>query len=350
MPDQLRLVDRWPRVHPGELVAQLVPPPHFSDATLSSYHPDARQPSQAAALAAVAAFADRLDAPRARGWRRQGAPATGGLYLDGGFGVGKTHLLAALWHAGPRPATYGTFVEYTHLVGAVGFAAVTRLLSAHRLVCVDEFELDDPGDTVLMSTLLGHLAAAGVALAATSNTLPDAQGQGRFSAEDFSREIQGLAARFAVVSIDGEDYRHRGLAAAAAPLPPDELSSVLARVPGGVLDDFPALLTHLARLHPSAYAALVDGVSVAGWSGVTPLEDQAMALRLVVLVDRLYDRDVPLLSAGAPLDTLFTPELLVGGYRKKYRRALSRLASLSQAGARLLNGPVPAPLPSPPDA
>ena len=43
-----------------------------------------------------------------------------GLYLDGGFGVGKTHLLASTWHAAPGPKAYGTFVELTHLVGALG--------------------------------------------------------------------------------------------------------------------------------------------------------------------------------------------------------------------------------------
>jgi len=30
-------------------------------------------------------------------------PQAGGVYLDGGFGVGKTHLLASLWHAVPSP-------------------------------------------------------------------------------------------------------------------------------------------------------------------------------------------------------------------------------------------------------
>jgi cell division protein ZapE len=48
-------------------------------------------------------------------------------------------------------------VEYTNLVGALGFRAAVDSLSGSRLVCIDEFELDDPGDTVLMSTLLGEL-------------------------------------------------------------------------------------------------------------------------------------------------------------------------------------------------
>ena len=126
---------------------------------------------------------------QAAGWfgEGQGAEAPAGprgVYLDGGYGVGKTHLLASLWHATPaEPAlkAFGTFVELTNLVGALGFQQTVQTLSGHRLLCIDEFELDDPGDTVLVSTLLGKLVDAGVALAATSNTLPGKLGEGRFA-------------------------------------------------------------------------------------------------------------------------------------------------------------------------
>ena len=106
-------------------------------------------------------------------------------------------------------------MELTNLVGALGFQQTVRTLSGHRLLCIDEFELDDPGDTVLVSTLLGRLVDAGVALAATSNTLPGKLGEGRFAAADFLREIQGLSAHFRPLRIDGEDYRHRGSARGA---------------------------------------------------------------------------------------------------------------------------------------
>ncbi len=96
------------------------------------------------------------------------------------------------------------------------------------------------------------------------------------------------------------------------------------------VDDFDALLEHLATLHPSRYGALLDGVDVAVWRGVHPLSDQAVALRFVVLVDRLYDRGVRVVADGAPLDEVFTPEMLAGGYRKKYYRALSRLVALAR--------------------
>jgi len=37
------------------------------------------------------------------------------------------------------------------------------------------------------------------------------------------------------------------------------------------------------------------------------------------------------IAAGAPLDAIFDDDMLRGGYRKKYRRAVSRLVALSRA-------------------
>ncbi len=196
------------------LVATLVPPPLFATVGFDSYLPDPQQPTQAAAVAALEpSLLEWLAPPAERTWwRRAPAPPEGrsGIYLDGGFGVGKTHLLASLWHAAPEPKLFGTFVELTNLVGALGFADAVEQLARHRLICIDEFELDDPGDTVLMATLLQRLTAEGAMLAATSNTLPDRLGEDRFAAADFLREIQALAAHFDVVRIEGPDYRHRG--------------------------------------------------------------------------------------------------------------------------------------------
>jgi cell division protein ZapE len=324
-----RLADRAPVVPVEQLLAGLVPPPLFAGVRFDTYRPDPAEPSQAAAVAALRGFAAAVAAPPRR-WFRRGAPAGGrGIYLDGGFGVGKTHLLASLWHAVPGPKAYATFVELTHLAGALGFAALTERLRPLRLLAIDEFELDDPGDTVLVSTLLGRLAEAGVGLAATSNTLPDRLGEERFATEDFLREIQGLAARFTSVRVDGPDYRHRGLPVAPEPLTDDEVRRDASR-PGATVDDFAELLDHLAALHPSRYGALVDGVRLAGLTGVLPLTDQAVALRVVVLADRLYDRQIPIRASGTPLDQIFGTDMLVGGYRKKYRRAISRLVALAR--------------------
>jgi hypothetical protein len=82
---------------------------------------------------------------------------------------------------------------------------------------------------------------------------------------------------------------------------------------GAALDDFGQLWAHPQELHPVRYGALVTGVRTLFLPGVRPVVDQSMAMRLVVLADRLYDRDVPALSSGVPLDELFPTDLLNGG-------------------------------------
>ncbi len=337
------LCAREPFVPADRLVAEMVPPPRFDSVRFDTYLPDPGQPSQAEAVRVLSGFAAGLDAAGTgtakKRWFRREAPAPAGpsgVYLDGGYGVGKTHLLASLWHAAPAPRerkAFGTFVELTNLVGALGFQHAVAALSGHRLLCIDEFELDDPGDTVLVSTLLGKLADAGVKLAATSNTLPGKLGEGRFAAADFMREIQGLSARFRPLRIDGEDYRHRGLPAAPPPLRDEEVTRAAHATRNASLDDFPELLAHLARVHPSRYGALCEGVDAVFLRGVEPVADQATALRLVVLADRLYDREVPVMASGEPFDRIFSEEMLKGGYRKKYFRAISRLTALARDAA-----------------
>jgi cell division protein ZapE len=224
-------------------------------------------------------------------------------------------------------------VEVTSLVGALGFAPAVEALSGLRLLAIDEFELDDPGDTVLVSTLLGRLVDAGVRLATTSNTQPEDLGEERFAAEDFLREIQGLAARFEVQRIEGQDYRHRGQPESPAPVSDEEVARQVAAHPGATCDDFAELCHHLASLHPSRYGRLIDAVPLAGLTGVTPVSDQSVALRVGVLVDRLYDRMVPIVASGTPVGELFGDELLRGPHRKKYQRAVSRLGALIREGA-----------------
>ena len=342
--DAIALSVRQPVVPAERMVAEMVPPPRFMGARFATYLPDPAQPSQSEAVRILEGFAATLGrsggpggpAAKKRWFGRAAAPAPGGIYLDGGYGVGKTHLLASLWHAAPGPKAFGTFVELTNLVGALGFRQAVAALSEHSLLCIDEFELDDPGDTVLVSTLLSRLAEAGVKLAATSNTLPGKLGEGRFAAADFMREIQGLSARFRSVRVDGQDYRHRGLPEAPAPYSDAEVAEVAAQVgPTASFDGFDELLGHLSVVHPSKYGALLDGVGAVCLTGVRPVEDQSTALRLVVLADRMYDRELPVVASGTPFDAIFSPEMLNGGYRKKYLRAVSRLVALARDSAKV---------------
>src|SRR5690606_38437170 len=127
-----------------------VPPARFATTHFSNYAP--LVPSQRAAVERLERLARSLQRPRPHGrgvmgdlrhrfgrarnghpgadagrahngsGRRNGSGSTRGtgIYLDGGFGVGKTHLLAALWHATPPPRAYLTFDELMYFIGLVG--------------------------------------------------------------------------------------------------------------------------------------------------------------------------------------------------------------------------------------
>jgi cell division protein ZapE len=325
------LLDRAPTMSGAEIAGSLMPPRQFDDATLDDYRPDADYPSQAEAVERVRAFAAAWKGGGGGLFKKKAPEQKPGLYLDGGFGVGKTHLLVALWKLAPGRKYFGTFIEYTALVGALGYQATVQLLSGASFLAIDEFELDDPGDTMLMTRLLGELVASGTRIAATSNTPPNALGEGRFAAADFLREINALAARFDIVRIDGLDYRRRDIEGHAVALQDDAaLEAAAAALPGVVtVDDFDAVLRHLGTVHPSRYVKLVSGLTAVGLRGVHVLENQTDALRFVAAVDRLYDGQVRVLATGVPLDQVFGDEMLAGGYRKKYQRAISRLIALT---------------------
>jgi cell division protein ZapE len=334
----LRLSDRRPEVSGTEMLAALVPPPQFDEATFDSYRADPQYPSQQEAKDLLETFAGG-GAPAARGGlfrRAKKAPETKpGVYLDGGFGVGKTHLLAAIYHAMPaRRKYFGSFIEYTALVGAVGYQNTVQLLRGADLLCIDEFELDDPGDTMVMTRLLGELVASGTRLAATSNTPPNALGEGRFAAQDFLREIHAMSASFQTIRIDGTDYRQRAVDGHAVALAPEKYEAAIAEAAASGLvsdDPFADVIAHLATVHPSRYIRLVDDISTIGLRDVTQLTDQSAALRFVAFVDRAYDAQIPIRATGRPLDEVFGDEMLGGGYRKKYLRAISRLVALTHS-------------------
>ncbi|WP_194398369.1 cell division protein ZapE [Microbacterium atlanticum] len=332
----VHLAERTPQLAGAEMVAALVPPPQFADATFETYRADPAYPSQQEAKDLLLAFTGTAGPAKAGFFRRaKQAEVKPGVYLDGGFGVGKTHLLAAVYHALPaRRKYFGSFIEYTALVGALGYQNTVELFRGSDLLCIDEFELDDPGDTMVMTRLLGELVSSGTRLAATSNTPPNALGEGRFAAQDFLREIHAMAASFQTVRIDGTDYRHRAVDGHAVVLENPQYDAAIAdaAAAGLVSDDvFDNLIGHLARVHPSRYIRLIEGLSLVGLREVAPFTDQSAALRFVAFIDRVYDAQLPIRATGTSLDLVFPEEMLAGGYRKKYLRAISRLVASTLA-------------------
>ena len=341
-PAPVRLTTRFPALGADELAARFHPPPRFGAVRFDTFVPNAEHPSQHAAVeemeALVAEITATSAAPRRR-WGRGRAETdrtTPGRYLDGGFGVGKTHLIAAAWHAAPAPKAYLTFAELTAVIGFLGMESAVGAFSGYRLLCLDEFELDDVANTLMTVTFLRSVVPMGVRVCATSNSLPERLGEGRFSAEDFKREIAAIASWFDVVRIDGPDYRATARAATSA-LSAADADALLAASVGPASDDgFAALLAHLRHVHPVQYGPLVDGLGTVVVRDVAPIGDQGAALAWVALVDELYDAGVAFAMTGCDVGAVFDPSYRHGGYRKKYGRCESRLAAmLGEAATRV---------------
>jgi cell division protein ZapE len=322
-----------PQANIAQLLSELVPPREFQNARFDNYLPHQEFPSQAKVRDAAEAFATGKATKKlfTKSTGKASATATG-IYLDGGFGVGKTHLLASIWHGYKGKKAFGSFIAFTSLIGALGFAEALRALGKFELLCIDEFELDDPGDTMMMSRLLNELANKGTRFAATSNTPPNALGEGRFAASDFQREIHGIADQFEMLRIDGEDHRHRPVYVDDRVVSESELEEWLAGKDKSMtaVDDFDSLLRHLSKIHPSRYGRLLDTISSLALTDCHVLDNQVDALRFVAFVDRAYESQVQIRGTGCSLTSIFSQEYLSGGYRKKYLRAVSRLGSMTE--------------------
>jgi cell division protein ZapE len=321
----MRLTERYPEVNLEKLLESFAPPPRFRGATFATYHPDPRYPSQALAKARLRGWVH----DRPRGLLRPRMPGPQGVYLDGGFGVGKTHLLVAAYWEAPGPKAFLTFEELTYALGLMGLREGAKRFSSLRYLFLDEFELDDPGNAQMATHFLALTMEKGLRVATTSNTPPGALGEGRFNAEQFRHQIQNLARRFAVERIEGEDFRHRDPKHLPDPLVDQELLERFHQDPRSkTLDAFPELLAHLRTLHPIRYRYLFSRVEVVYLRGMEPIPDQNDALRFVHFVDQIYNLGLELRVSGVPLRALFPESYRHGAFAKKYGRALSRLAEL----------------------
>ncbi len=304
---------------------ELVPPPRFADKSFASFIVDPAIAGQAEAVAAVRDFA-QTRRPWWRKWLPFSREPKAGLYLDGGFGVGKTHLLAASYAVAPGTRRYLSFSDAISLVVLKGASPAAELIAA-ELVCIDEFELDDPANTRLADLLLVELVARGCRIVTTSNTVPGELGVGRVFVDQFRDQLARIADTFADVHVPGRDWRRRELRevdtdpprwGAAVALGADAVS-VDAVALHRLLGDVPVVnLRRLALRLPTL--AIVD---------LAPFTDQLAALRFVQLVDRLYDAGCALtVRCAAPLAGLFPEEHCQQAFAKKYRRCLSRLIEM----------------------
>jgi cell division protein ZapE len=330
-------------------------------------------PAQRAALGAFDRIHAALLAPVPGWWARWRARVTGqvvgvrGLYLWGEVGRGKTLLMDQF--AASLPVGIALRVHFHRFMLDVHAAlrglgemrdplphVANGIAARARVLCLDEFMVNDIGDAMILYGLLRALFDRDVALVATSNTPPRDLYRDGLQRARFLPALTLLEDRCEVLELASpHDWRLRALTRAPVYLTPDDAraESALARLfdelaQGPVQEDGELQINDRAfrvrRVGAQAawfdFAALCDGpygsadyialaqtypaILISGLPQFTPFNEDA-AQRFVHLIDELYDRRVKLaVTAQAPLVDLYDGKRL----RLEFARATSRLIEM----------------------
>ena len=264
-----------------------------------------------------------------------------GLYVWGGVGRGKTHLVDLFFRASGFDAKlrihFHRFMQLVHgelnalsdREDPLGIVAA-RIARRARVLCFDEFHVSDITDAMILGRLLAGLFEHGTTLVATSNIEPSRLYADGLQRERFLPAIELIERRTKVLRLDGRaDYRLRALERARtwySPLGPDADRGLAdcfrALAPEDVVDG--GVLTILGRPVPSVrhavgiawfdFETLCGGPrSVADYieiardfhsvmlSDVPVLDDDRRdpVRRFIHLVDELYERNVNLIASAA---------------------------------------------------
>lgn len=142
-----------------------------------------------------------------------------GLYVYGGVGIGKTFLMDCFYRNIPFPEKwrihFHAFMQYIHHELKHSHAkknpldAIAKMLAKkYRVICFDEFIVNDIVDAMLLRNLLQSLFDNGVCFVATSNTAPDNLYKNGLQRTSFLPAIALLKEHTQVIHLECiQDYR-----------------------------------------------------------------------------------------------------------------------------------------------
>ncbi len=313
--------------------------------------------------------AERSWLDKLKGLFGQQPQAPKGIYFWGGVGRGKTYLVDTFFDALPfkrkMRVHFHRFMHRVHkelklLKGQSDPLPLIadKLAAEARVICFDEFFVQDITDAMLLGTLMQELFQRGVVLVATSNIIPDELYRNGLQRQRFLPAIELIKQNCEVINVDsGIDYRLRTLTRAEiyhapldaeadtnlqryfAELAPDHCSrntdgsiringrdiAVRLECDDVVLFEFDAICggprsqndyIEIAQIY---HAVLISNVPQLGGAN-----DDA-ARRFLALVDEFYERRVKLiLSAAVPLEKIYSE----GKLTFEYQRCVSRLQEM----------------------
>ena len=336
-------------------------------------------PLQFAAAGQLDRIATELDRERPNGLRALflGSPdPVRGAYIVGQVGRGKTMLMDLFFaHVATeqkRRLHFHEFMDEMHAAitkyrkshrdrDADPVAAVTNpLVEEVRLLCLDEFQVQDITNAMLLGRLFGQLWAGGVTVVATSNTRPDDLYENGLNRQLVLPFIAELKEKTVVVELDGPtDYRRlkfEGEQVYHFGTGPDvdaAMDQLWLRLTGGI-EGAPGEVHSLGRAIPvprqAIGAARFDFAELCekplGARDYLKLAQALDALmvehvpqfdrtrtdaskRFILLVDTLYDRGIKLAASFAvPLDELGQDDKT----KAEFARCVSRLIEMQSAG------------------
>ncbi len=294
-----------------------------------------------------------------------------GLYLWGGVGRGKTFLMDAFYTCLPyrrkrRIHFHNFMAEVHHEMKLLAhdndplIALAGRIAKSTRLLCLDEFHVDDIADAMILGRLVAALFERGVILMTTSNFPPDGLYPHGLQRQNFLPAIELLKRELKVMHIEGgDDYRLRAMTREPLFLVAEDadgetvnearLDALFERITAGTQRDEQHVEVRgraipVNRIARSAvwfgfgelcggahaqedYLEIAHRFHTVFLSHIPRLtaDHAAEARRFTWLVDVLYDSNVRLVaSAAAAPDQLYSEDVMPG----EFTRIASRLTEM----------------------
>ena len=300
-------------------------------------------------------------------------PLPRGVYLWGAVGRGKSFLMDSFFHCLPlerkRRVHFHDFMRDVHrqLAELKGRedpldALAGRIARRCRLICFDEYHVNDIADAMILARLLQRTLARGVVYCMTSNYPPDALYRDGLKRENFLAAITLVKQHMDVLQVDGGvDYRLRALEQVKVYHTPlgeatdAALSETFHRIAETADEDAAELEVQgraLPALHRAGGLAWFDFMALCGWgrsqhdylelarrfhtvivSGVPRMGPELAdeARRFTLLVDVFYDNGVKLIvSAESPPGSLLKREEAA-----KYARIRAMMFEFDRTASRL---------------
>jgi cell division protein ZapE len=290
-----------------------------------------------------------------------------GLYIWGGVGRGKTFLMDGFYHCLPyrrkrRVHFHHFMVEVHQQMKKLAherdplIALADQIGKETRLLCLDEFHVDDIADAMILGRLLEALLERGVVLLTTSNYAPDGLYPNGLQRQNFLPAIALLKRELKVVHLDSDtDYRMMQMARdplflrADDPATEGHMLSLYQRLTAGMHAETGAIrvrsISIPVRRHSrevvwfdfaelcggnhdqSDYLDIAYRYPTVFLSNIPPLsaDNGAAARRFTWLIDVFYDNRVKLVASFE-----VAPEALYGAARQdsEAQRIASRLTEM----------------------